>query len=84
MGTLYLLIPVIVALADAIAPLIRPQYYVEVETRTHKDVLPIEVKERYLEIRAVRDDRVITVIELLSPANKRPGKGSRALMKRSD
>jgi hypothetical protein len=65
----------IVALADAIAPMIRPQYYVELETRTHKDVLPIEVKERYLEIRAVRDDRVITVIELLSPANKRPGKG---------
>jgi len=112
----------IVALADAIAPMIRPQYYVEVETRTYKDTpegeilvgipdaivlgdvqaatvpmkstgsesssvalkrlpvpvtlpMPIEVKERYLEIRAVHDDRVITVVELLSPANKRPGKG---------
>ncbi|EDX86849.1 hypothetical protein S7335_4556 [Synechococcus sp. PCC 7335] len=37
--------------------------------------IPIEVKERYLEIRKVTDDTVITVIELLSPANKRPGKG---------
>ncbi len=111
----------IVALADTLAPMIRPQYYVEVETRTYRDTpegeilvgipdavvlgdaraaesiksvapesravaleslpvavtlpMPVEAKERYLEIRAARDDRVITVIELLSPANKRPGKG---------
>ena len=37
--------------------------------------IPTEVRERYLEIRNVSDDTVITVIELLSPANKRPGKG---------
>ncbi|MGB7087543.1 MAG: DUF4058 family protein [Phormidesmis sp.] len=37
--------------------------------------VPVEVKERFLEIRKVSDDTVITVIELLSPANKRPGKG---------
>ncbi len=112
----------IVAIADTLAPMIRPQYYVEVESRTYRDTpegeilvgipdaivlgdtraaaaepaktasegsaaalkslsvpvtlpMPVEVKERYLEIRAVPDDRVITVIELLSPANKRPGKG---------
>lgn len=70
----------IVAITDALAPMIRPQYYAEVETRTYRDTpvtlpMPVEVKERYLEIRAVKDDRVITVIELLSPANKRPGKG---------
>ncbi|MEM9148931.1 MAG: DUF4058 family protein [Cyanobacteria bacterium P01_F01_bin.3] len=113
----------IVAIADTLAPLIRPNYYVEVETRTYMDTpegeilvgipdaivlsesgavtepnkslmtaeniaialkrppvpvtlpMPIEVKERYLEIRAVQDDQVITVIEVLSPANKRPGKG---------
>ena len=34
-----------------------------------------EVRERYLEIRTVGDDKVITVIELLSPTNKRRGQG---------
>ncbi len=34
-----------------------------------------EIRERYLEIRTVGEDRVITVIELLSPTNKRPGQG---------
>lgn len=112
----------IVAIADTIAPLIRPQYYVEVETRSYMDTpegeilvgipdaivlsdsqaaksiqespslnsttvtlnrpplavtlpMPVEVKERYLEIREVSDDTVIAVIEILSPANKRKGKG---------
>ena len=37
--------------------------------------VPVEFKERYLEIRKVSDDSIVTVIELLSPANKRPGKG---------
>lgn len=32
-------------------------------------------KERYLEIRSIRDDSVITVIEVLSRANKRKGNG---------
>jgi hypothetical protein len=116
----------IVAIADAIAPDLRPHYYVEVETRSYMDTpdgalligipdavvlkdsqserrlgkfsdkpvlsdnasvalkrpplpvtlpMPVEVKERYLEIREVSDDTVITVIEILSPANKRRGKG---------
>jgi hypothetical protein len=34
-----------------------------------------EVRERYLEIRESRTDRVITVIEILSPTNKLPGQG---------
>ncbi|MBV7338826.1 DUF4058 family protein [Chloroflexi bacterium TSY] len=34
-----------------------------------------EVKERYLEIRMVETKEVVTVIEILSPANKRAGKG---------
>ncbi len=34
-----------------------------------------EVKERYLEVRDTATNSVITVIELLSPVNKRPGKG---------
>jgi Protein of unknown function (DUF4058) len=35
----------------------------------------IEVKERYLEVRELETDAVITVIEVLSPKNKRVGKG---------
>ena len=34
-----------------------------------------EVNERYLEIRDVATGTVVTVIELLSPKNKRPGEG---------
>lgn len=37
--------------------------------------MPETVKERYLELREVGSNRVITVIEVLSPKNKRPGKG---------
>lgn len=37
--------------------------------------MPIEVKERYLEIKAVQTGEVVTVVEILSPANKRLGKG---------
>lgn len=33
--------------------------------------MPIEVKERYLEVRELGTDAVITVIEVLSPKNKR-------------
>lgn len=42
-----------------------------------KVTLPVseEVSERYLEIREVTTGRVVTVIELLSPKNKRPGEG---------
>jgi hypothetical protein len=35
----------------------------------------VEIRERYLEVRELGTDTVITVIELLSPSNKRPGKG---------
>ncbi|MGG6266824.1 DUF4058 family protein [Leptolyngbya sp. AN10] len=37
--------------------------------------LPIEVKERYLEVREMGTDDVIAVIELLSPTNKRAKDG---------
>lgn len=36
-----------------------------------------EVKETYLEVRLAQDDDVVTVIEILSPANKRAGEGRR-------
>lgn len=112
----------IVAIADTLALVLRPKYYIEVETRSYMDIpegelligipdavvlkdsqvdryafeqtfsarssvalkrpplpvtlpMPIEIRERYLEIRNVSDGTVITVIEILSPANKRKGKG---------
>jgi hypothetical protein len=106
----------IVALADDLAPRLRPRYYIAVEERTivsgPGDVtfglrpdaaviepdqlnepvalyaatghrlsvfvpLPEEIRETYLEIRPASEDRVVTVIELLSPTNKRPGTGRR-------
>ncbi len=112
----------IVAISDALAPSLLPQYYVAVETRTYIDgtneellvgipeavvlstpgpsapakpetagagvattvrpqpvilPMPLEVKERYLEIREAGSDAVIAVVEVLSPTNKRPGEGRR-------
>ena len=37
--------------------------------------MPIEVRESYLQIKEVASGEVITALELLSPVNKRPGKG---------
>ena len=37
--------------------------------------IPLDVKEHYLEVREVATKELITVIEVLSPANKRSGKG---------
>ena len=53
---------------------------VAVATRTATPLkvgLPMfeEVREAYLEIRDIASKEVVTVIEVLSPANKRPGKG---------
>jgi hypothetical protein len=44
--------------------------------------MPIEVKQRYLEVREMGTDAVITVIELLSPKNKRAGEGRTAYEKK--
>lgn len=113
-----------VGIATAIAPRLRPKYYVDVETRTYTDEtdtellvgvpdalvlsrmggalepiaqpaggtavqvqvmpqvvqlpMPMEVRERYLQVREVGSDAVVAVIEVLSPANKRLGEGRRA------
>lgn len=39
--------------------------------------VPDEVRETYLEVRETGTDYVITVLEILSPTNKRPGRGRR-------
>jgi hypothetical protein len=59
----------IVAIADTLIPNLLPNYYIGVETLIH------EVKQRYLEIREVGTEAVITILELLSPVNKRNGEG---------
>jgi hypothetical protein len=53
-------------------------------TRPQPVVLPMptEVKQRYLEIREAGSDAVITVIEVLSPTNKRKGAGRTAYEKK--
>ncbi|MEH1910671.1 MAG: DUF4058 family protein [Nostoc sp.] len=108
----------IIAIADAIAPQLRPKYRVAVEkgvyqmidensilvgipdvvvgsslTNTEKEPsniavaasptkpitvnVPIleEVREGYLEVREVGTGEIVTVIEILSPKNKRTGEG---------
>ncbi|KYC35044.1 hypothetical protein WA1_09925 [Scytonema hofmannii PCC 7110] len=118
----------LVAIADTVAPQLRPKYYIEVETRTYQDSesdevlvgvpdatvlksssshpareklqsetgltltqkrpqsialpMPITVKERYLEVREIGSDTVITVIEVLSPKNKQKGSGRTAYEKK--
>ncbi|PZV05294.1 MAG: hypothetical protein DCF22_24785 [Leptolyngbya sp.] len=44
--------------------------------------MPLDVKQRYLEVREMGTDAVITVIELLSPTNKRTGEGRTAYEKK--
>ncbi|HEY9752324.1 MAG TPA: DUF4058 family protein [Coleofasciculaceae cyanobacterium] len=107
----------IMAIADDLAPKLRPKYRAAVELRVYEDAsdeltfigkpdttvfqgissseqidsllsdvatvkpvmvevpLPEEIRERYLEIREVSSGDVVTTLELLSPSNKRPGKG---------
>jgi hypothetical protein len=103
----------IVALADDLAPRLRPRYRVKVEVRVYAAMpdklgfigvpdagiiqvnepalayrtptrprtvellVPDVVEEGYLEIQEVVSGEVITVIEILSPANKRSGEGRR-------
>jgi hypothetical protein len=40
--------------------------------------MPLEIRERYLEIREGGSEVVITVMELLSPKNKQAGEGRNA------
>jgi hypothetical protein len=63
----------IVGIADAIVPPVAPQYFVSIEQRIYQ--LFTDIKERYLEVREVATKELITVLEILSPANKRAGEG---------
>ncbi len=56
---------------------ILPGSVVSTQIRPQEVTLPasIEIKQRYLEIREVGTEAVITILELLSPVNKRNGEG---------
>jgi Protein of unknown function (DUF4058) len=59
---------------------------IALQTRPQQVQLPIglEVKDRYLEVRETETNAVVTVIELLSPKNKRAGKGRSAYEAKRD
>jgi hypothetical protein len=59
----------IVGIADTIAAQVAPKYFVSIEQRIYQIIHTI--KERYLEVREVATKELITVIEVLSPTNKR-------------
>lgn len=111
----------IIAIAEALVPPLRPKYRVAVEVRLYEEVtggqslsvgipdvtikrspgatslgisdvavaapktspltvavpMPLTVRQGYLEVREVATGEVVTAIELLSPTNKRGGKGRR-------
>ena len=113
----------IVAIADALAPHVRPKYRVAIEKRVYQSIddesllvgipdvtvgrststpidreistvvasppikpinvnlpMPEEIREGYLEVREVGTGEVVTVIEALSPKNKRTGEGRKAYL----
>jgi hypothetical protein len=65
----------IAAMADALVPQIAPAYYVAIEDLTVMVPRFEEVREGYLEVRAVGTHAPITAIELLSPTNKNTTEG---------
>ncbi|MBI3267599.1 MAG: DUF4058 family protein [Planctomycetes bacterium] len=44
--------------------------------------VPDQIRETYLEVRGTEGDRALTVIEILSPWNKKPGPGRRLYLKK--
>ena len=62
----------IIGLAGYLSPQLRPHYRIAVEVRMY---VAETIKQGYLEVREVSTGQVITAIEILSPVNKRTGKG---------
>ena len=73
----------LVALRAALKPQLPPDFVARLERR---ECLKTEIREVFLEVRRVREPgEVVTVIELLSPANKESGRGREEyLRKRRD
>lgn len=74
----------IVALADSLNPQLIPKYRAAIERRVYalegkvQLPIPIEIRETYLHIKEIATGEVIAAVEVLSPTNKRPGKGRNA------
>lgn len=69
-------IPDAMVLTASNSPVVQPTA-IATQTRPKQIQLPmpVEVRERFLEVREVGTHQVITVIEVLSPKNKRSGEG---------
>ena len=65
----------ITAIADSLSPQLLPKYQVLIEERIYQVESEDSILIGYLEVREIATGQVITVIEVLSPVNKRPGKG---------
>lgn len=78
----------LVGVSDAIvlttskAPVVNPAIATQTRPKQIRLPMPVEVKEHYLEVREVGTHQVITVIEVLSPKNKRKGEGRTAYEKK--
>jgi hypothetical protein len=76
----------IVAIADDLTPQIVPKYRAAIEERVYTSVndflvrvpMPEQVTERFLEVRSTQTGAVISVVEVLSPKNKRSKEGREA------
>jgi len=65
-----------VLMKELLGPILAPRYFVRVHRREyieHAAPMPEEHREAYLVIRECNSKEIITVIETLSPANKRAG-----------
>jgi hypothetical protein len=72
-----------VAIARSLKPTIQESSNIAVASPPVKPItvnipIPEEIRETYLEVREIATGEVITVIELLSPKNKRQGEGKKA------
>ncbi len=72
----------IVEIANAMNPKIRPKYRIEIEEMIYEINLiknsKIEDIEWYLEVKEVESGEVITAIEIISPKNKAAGEGRKS------
>ncbi len=71
------------AIAAAIESTLPPNYRVAIEKRIYNQISkdrPEQIKESYLKIENMATGEVITAIEILSPTNKRAGKGQEAYL----
>jgi hypothetical protein len=65
----------VVAFRDALTPWLRGRYVARIE---HREPIPEEHREAFLVIRGREGHEVVTVLEILSPANKRSSSDGRA------